>query len=245
MSVRVWSLLWNVDIRPGSRKLVALAYADAAHDDGSNVFPGEDRVAAMTGLSDRQVREHLTGLTRSGLMVVVRHASPGRHAIYRFDLDAIRTQAANRQHSQAVDRQRWDERRRSGVATSAVQRKNVGGAPPAEPSYTRQGTVSTAPASTKPNANGHRRDELFESVADACGIDRDDLTRSARGAINAAVRDLRAVGALPLEVRRRAARWPYDATLTPSALAKHWPQLARTPSRPMSQAERLMRGEPA
>jgi hypothetical protein len=238
MSVRVWSLLWDVDIKPGSRKLVALAYADAAHDDGSRVFPGEDRIARMTGLSDRQVRDHLAGLVRAGLVVVLRHSAPGQNAVYRFDLEAIRTAAADRQRSPAADRQRWDEDRRSSVRTPAADR----------PHNRPTSVIRTNPLalSTETNLNGHRRDELFEAVADACGIDwQNDLTKSARGSLVKAVKDLRAVGADPQEIRRRAALWPYEVTLTPSALAKHWPLLARTPSRRMSQAERLMRGEPS
>lgn len=71
-----------------------------------------------------------------------------------------------------------------------------------------------------------RRDELFEAVAEACGIDWHDLTRTARGSLNGAVGQLREVGATPDEVRRRAQHWPYDVALTPPGLAKHWPALA-------------------
>lgn len=79
--------------------------------------------------------------------------------------------------------------------------------------------IELAPAS--------RRDELFEAVAEACGIDwQTDLTDSARGSLNKAVAQLRGVVATPAEVRRRAALWPYDVPLTPPGLAKHWPALA-------------------
>ncbi len=81
-----------------------------------------------------------------------------------------------------------------------------------------------------PQAPLTRRDELFETVADVCGIDWHGLTAAARGPLNRAVADLRSAGADPDEIHRRAANWPNlfapDTTMTPSALAKHWPQLA-------------------
>lgn len=78
-------------------------------------------------------------------------------------------------------------------------------------------------------------DHLFEAVAESCGMDwRNGITKQARGSLNAAVKDLRDIGADPEAVRERAANWPGlfpDATLTPPALAKHWPQLARARTR--------------
>lgn len=77
----------------------------------------------------------------------------------------------------------------------------------------------------------HRRsDPLFESVATVCDIDYRELTPQARGPLNVAVKQLRDLAVEPAEVQARAANWPHlfpGATLTPTALAKHWPQLAR------------------
>jgi len=74
-----------------------------------------------------------------------------------------------------------------------------------------------------------RRDEVFEALAEVCGLALDALTKSARGQLNKATKDLREVEAEPWEIRQRAEvyRQTYQrAKLTPSALAKHWPQLA-------------------
>jgi hypothetical protein len=74
-----------------------------------------------------------------------------------------------------------------------------------------------------------RRDELFEAVAEACGIDWHELTDSERGPLNGAVGQLRAVRATPEQVLYRAGNWPSffgpDTTLTAPALAKYWSQL--------------------
>jgi hypothetical protein len=81
-----------------------------------------------------------------------------------------------------------------------------------------------------------RRDLLFDAVTAELGIDAAQLTRSGRGALNRALKELRAVGADPAEVPARAAtyRTVFDgAALTANALAKHWagltPDVRRRP----------------
>lgn len=73
-------------------------------------------------------------------------------------------------------------------------------------------------------------DPRFEALAEACGIDWHELTRTSRGQLNAALKDIRTAcpDVTPDEIRARARVWPRkfpDATLTPTALAKHWPSL--------------------
>jgi hypothetical protein len=73
-----------------------------------------------------------------------------------------------------------------------------------------------------------RRDELFETIAEECGVDWHELTRSARGSLNRATAELRALSVTPENVSTRAAEYRsrYGADkLTPSALVKHWPEL--------------------
>jgi DNA-binding Lrp family transcriptional regulator len=73
-----------------------------------------------------------------------------------------------------------------------------------------------------------RQDVLFETVCSITGHDPKQLTSSERGKINRALKDLRAVGATPDDVRARAQSWGKrypNATLTPTALAAHWSSL--------------------
>lgn len=83
-------------------------------------------------------------------------------------------------------------------------------------------TRTTAPAGRKP-------DPIFDAVIEACGLDPTQLTTSARGAINKACGDLRKVSATPALIAERArlfrSTWP-SMSLTPTALAKNWAQLA-------------------
>ena len=74
-----------------------------------------------------------------------------------------------------------------------------------------------------------KKDELFEAVAEACGIDWRTLTQSGRGPLNRAVKELRDIGVTADQVGGRAAAYKKqypDAALTPMALTKHWAALA-------------------
>ena len=113
---------------------------------------------------------------------------------------------------------------------------------PPEPSLTRQGEPSPLPTlSAKPETG--RIDLHFEAVAHVSGIRVEELTSSARGAMNRAVADLRSVGASPDEIHVRAIRYRSTfpgATLTPSALAKHWAQLAQAQPPPTGAQSKSM-----
>lgn len=84
------------------------------------------------------------------------------------------------------------------------------------------------PAPKKPRA----RDLTFEAMADACAMDLTQITSSARGALNRALREIREVRpdltpeAIRLAVsfyRSLHPSWP----VTAPAIAKHWPELTR------------------
>jgi hypothetical protein len=265
LSVQVLAAVWNADIEPAGLKLVALALADAAEPDGSRAFPGRDRLGRMTRLKPSMIRYYIGDLIEAGVVIEVRRAfgsprgGPTQRREFRFDLAKLAASVVRplpRDHTGATRPAPVEGTgatpsapvegtgatpsapvEGTGATRAANRRHPVGEqAPPGPPPSVLTRPDPSFGASTKPNPNGHRRDELFEAVADACGIDwANDLTKSARGSLVKAVKDLRAVGADPQEVRHRAGRWKYAATLTPSALAKHWPQLVGTSSRRVSQ----------
>lgn len=82
------------------------------------------------------------------------------------------------------------------------------------------------------------RDAMWDGLIAACDITDTEITKGQRGSLNAAVRDLRDIGADPDDIPRRAAnymlRFP-NAPLTPPALAKHWAQCAAAPATARSQ----------
>lgn len=70
------------------------------------------------------------------------------------------------------------------------------------------------------NKNPH-----FEAVAQGCGFEKGDITRTLGSLIAKVANELKDVGATPEEILRRCetyrANFP-GFVLTPSALAKHW-----------------------
>jgi len=84
----------------------------------------------------------------------------------------------------------------------------------------REPTTSVAPL--------RKPDPIFEALAAIEGSDLTDLTRSQRGALNKAAKELRDLGVDPKAIPRRAQafgrRYP-GATVTALALVRHWAEL--------------------
>jgi hypothetical protein len=72
------------------------------------------------------------------------------------------------------------------------------------------------------------RDLLFETVAELCGYTLTALTKTARGRLNAAVKELRDINATPDQIRSivKTYRTTYpDAPVTPQAITGNWAAL--------------------
>ena len=99
--------------------------------------------------------------------------------------------------------------------------------PPVAPNLTHnQNQEPKRTSTTKPRERVP--DDLWDALVAALDLEPDGITKSRRGKLNAALRDLREVGATPAEVTRRAKRyqrehpdWPF----TENALASHWASL--------------------
>lgn len=93
-------------------------------------------------------------------------------------------------------------------------------------------TLLPLPASPTPAPR--RRDVLFDAMVDVLNIDPTELTGTARGALNKALAELRAVRATPEQIHDRAQNYRLhfaDAPLTAPALSKHWAACAEPPKR--------------
>jgi len=90
MSIRVQNYVWQLQLPP-SVKLVAIALADHAHDDGTEARPSQALLMAKTGLSKMSVRRAIIHLTETGVITLERPASQHRANVYRFNLpDEVR-----------------------------------------------------------------------------------------------------------------------------------------------------------
>lgn len=90
MSVKIMSAVFESSLPP-TRRLVALALADYASDDGRGIYPSAETVAAKTGLSRRSVLRTIADLRDSRLLVVEgeREVRGGRIPVYRLAVEAI------------------------------------------------------------------------------------------------------------------------------------------------------------
>lgn len=72
------------------------------------------------------------------------------------------------------------------------------------------------------------RDFLWEALVEVCAANADEMTKNERGKFNAALKQLRDVGATPDEIRRRAWQWKQEypnIQITPTALCNRWSSL--------------------
>lgn len=87
MSLRpmLWAL-HDADATTPTQRVILVAMADPAHDDGTCSFRSQATLARIVGCSDRTIREHLTdledrGVIRRGDQELVSHYRPDRRPI--------------------------------------------------------------------------------------------------------------------------------------------------------------------
>ncbi|MDN6856772.1 hypothetical protein QO207_09245 [Pseudomonas sp. CAN2814] len=79
MSIKISSMVWEHYPAGGCELLTALAYADHAHDNGTNIRPSVAYIARKTRQSERSVQRHLAQMRKSGWLLTVRYAKGGRN----------------------------------------------------------------------------------------------------------------------------------------------------------------------
>jgi hypothetical protein len=236
-------------------KLILLAIANRANDEGRDARPDLAEFARWAGCSERTVQRRILRLAAQGRFTRERKRwENGRLGRWEYTLHqppAPNTGLASGPGaSLEYERGAWLQDQvpdpNTSLACGQVPAANTSLAcgPGATPEYERgvsvrpEGTpsgTSTEPASagtpetTERGKPPREPDVVFEAVCEVTGIDSRALTATARGPLNRAVAELRKVGATPDEVRRRARRYretfSVDIALTPMALAKHWPTL--------------------
>lgn len=200
--------VWDQRIEPPTKKMVLLAIADHAGHDGDNAWPSVARIAGMVGINSRNTQRYIRQLEAEGYLIVGKQQGGNlntpedrRPNLYRVVVRGGAGDTPKEERGGAGDTPRG-----GAGDTLTVQR-------------TIQITGAKAPRG---------RDALFDALVEVCRIDTASLTTSARGAANKALKELREVNATAEQVHQAAkayrAKYP-TAGVTPSALAKHWPQL--------------------
>jgi len=78
MSVKMMSLVFERFPYGGNERVLALAIADHAHDDGSSVYPGNERLAQKTLISERTVIRLMQKFVKIGWLIKVQNGNSGR-----------------------------------------------------------------------------------------------------------------------------------------------------------------------
>lgn len=213
MSLDLMSWAFKQHVEPGP-KLVLLALADHANGQTGLCIPGQKSLAIQCSMSVRTVQRHIQVLEDAGLLrreARMRGEGRGRTSDRYYLGDQGDKSAPTRQTDTTKATNQDDQHDTVGVAEPEGNRKE-------EPL-----------AAKPPESVTRKKDTLFETVARVCGISTTTLTRSSRGQLNAALKELREVNATEAEVeaKAKAYRKQYpNATLTPSALVKHWSSFA-------------------
>lgn len=89
MSIKVQNYVWQLPLPP-MVKLVAIALADHAHEDGSEARPSQALLMAKTGLSKMSIRRAIVFLVENEVIRLDRPASQHRANVYCFILPELR-----------------------------------------------------------------------------------------------------------------------------------------------------------
>ncbi len=92
------SLVWEMEALGASEKLVLLALADHANDDGT-CYPGNSRLAKRTGMTGRGVQKVIQRLVGAGLLLVDPNAGLGGANVYRLFLTPEHSSPTPPEHS--------------------------------------------------------------------------------------------------------------------------------------------------
>jgi len=85
MSIRAQMWVWEQELPP-TMKLVAIALADHAHDDGTEARPSQDLLSRKTGLDVRTVRRVIHRLVDEGVIELQRPARQNYCNVFRFPI---------------------------------------------------------------------------------------------------------------------------------------------------------------
>jgi hypothetical protein len=214
MSIEALNWAWEQPVAKAANKLVLLALADHANGDGE-CWPSMKRIADRSDISARHVSRAINELVDLGLVEKAnRRRHGGQYRGWDYRLLIQQTPAASG-HGRPVT----SGHGRPSPADTGVR---------SEPSENRKEEPLAAAPREAPT---RKADDLFETVAQVCGISLDGITRTARGQLNKAVKELREVQATP---NRSTTKPRHTAPNTPTPPSPQPPSPNTGPHSPSS-----------
>ena len=216
MSVYCTTRVWKKSKATGNDKLVLLAIADNAWEDGTNAFPSVGHIAHKTGLDKRTVKRIVKKLIEIGeLKRQLRHNQSSLFTVLIQD-----SWPDNPMNIQIDDE---DDEVFIGETVEAQE-------------TSLPVVAKKAPAKKKasPVVKKERLpDPVWDAVMDVCGIDQTTLNQSERSKYGGCCKLLKESQATADEIYVRAQRYRkrYEGiVLTPAALVNHWSSLSQDDS---------------
>jgi len=199
-----------VIVSPASDRAVRLYALLARRANSSNeAFPSRGYLAEAMGCSRKSVDRALDELLELGAVTKQSQFVENRQTVNLYTVRAMAGTPVTREGDKGVA---------PGGDTGVPQKQSH-----------KNESHKKPLAATPPESTTRKKDRLFEAVAKECGINLTGMTRSARGQLNKAVKELREIDATEEQVaaKAKAYRQQYpNATLTPTALVKHWSSFA-------------------
>lgn len=212
MSVYCTTRVWKKSKATGNDKLVLLAIADNAWEDGTNAFPSVGHIAHKTGLDKRTVKRIIKKLIDMGeLKRQLRHNQSSLFTVLIQD-----SWPDNPMNIQIED----DD-------DDVVLQETV----VPEPALPVVAKKAPAKKKASPAVKKERpADPVWDAVMDVCGIDQTTLNQSERSKYGGCCKLLKESQATADEIYVRAQRYRkrYEGiVLTPPALVNHWSSLSQ------------------
>jgi len=91
VSIRLMTLVWDIEFPTQSQKLLALKMADYAADTGGSVFPSNETMADKVGCDERTVQRTMKAFRDIGLVTLVRQGGgkPGSTNEWRVNVELV------------------------------------------------------------------------------------------------------------------------------------------------------------
>lgn len=99
MSIALMTDVWKVNIQ-SAKKMILLALADSANDEGTNCFPSVATIVEKCSMSERAIQGHLQALEKTGL--ISRKERSGRSTNYTLNVEQIKELVLLRKRQKAA-----------------------------------------------------------------------------------------------------------------------------------------------
>lgn len=214
MSVYCTTRVWKKSKATGNDKLVLLAIADNAWEDGTNAFPSIRHIAHKAGLDKRTVKRIIKKLIEMGeLKRQLRHNQSSLFTVLIQDeWPDIKMKISN-----------YDEDD-DDFTDEPTEIQSIEVIPVATKSVPAKKKSSAVTKKERP------QDPIWNAIMEVCGIDQTTLNQSERSKYGGCCKLLKESQATEDEIYVRAQRYRkrYEGiVLTPPALVNHWSSLSQ------------------